>query len=63
MFKALYRYKIYNINFWIENAPPPSLWNFSENSSVLVALPVPNTSPVDDMQKNTITIIDSVIPF
>ena len=33
--------KIYNINFWIENdAPPP----FSENSSVLVPLPVPEES-------------------
>ena len=27
--------KIYNINFWSENDPPP-LWNFSENSSDLV---------------------------
>ena len=27
-------------NFWIESAPHP-LWNFSENSSVLVASPIP----------------------
>ena len=33
--------KIYNIHFWIENdAPPP----FSENSSVLVPLPIPKES-------------------
>ena len=32
--------KICNINFWIENAPPP-LWNFSENSSVLEGVSVP----------------------
>ena len=31
------------INFWIENDHPPSppFWNFSENSSYLVAWPVP----------------------
>ena len=29
-----------NIDFWIENDPPP-LWNFSENSSDLVAPPFP----------------------
>ena len=29
-------------DFWIENAPPP-LWNLSENSSDLVAWPVPKT--------------------
>ena len=32
--------KICNINFWIENDPPP-LWNFSENSSVLEGECVP----------------------
>ena len=32
--------KICYINFWIEN-DPPALWNFSQNLSVLVALPVP----------------------
>ena len=31
--------KIWNINFWIENDPPP--WNFSENSSVLEGVGVP----------------------
>ena len=36
--KALFKVpKIYNINFWIENDPPPPLRNFSENSSDLVA--------------------------
>ena len=34
--------KICNIDFWIENDPPP-LWNFSENSSDLVAPTFPNT--------------------
>ena len=35
--KALFKVpKICNINFWIENEPPP-LQNFSENSSDLVA--------------------------
>ena len=33
--------KVCNIIFWIENAPPPPLWNFSENSSVLVAVRFP----------------------
>ena len=33
--------KICNINFWIENEPSP-LWNFSKNSSDLVAGPFPN---------------------
>ena len=33
--------KICNINFWIENDPPPLL-NFSENSSVLEGECVPN---------------------
>ena len=34
----LERFKICKINFWIENDPPaPHLWNFSENSSDLVA--------------------------
>ena len=33
--------KICNINFWIENDPPP-LWNFSENSSVLEGESFPN---------------------
>ena len=32
--------KICNINFWIENDPPP-LWNFSENSSVSEGVGVP----------------------
>ena len=37
--KALFKVsKICNINFWIENDPTP-LWNFSENSSVLVPSP------------------------
>jgi len=36
-FKVL---KICNINFWIENAPPP-LWNFSENSSDFAQQPFP----------------------
>ena len=41
--KALFKVpKICNINFWIEKDPP--LWNFSENSSALVAWPVPNTN-------------------
>ena len=31
--------KICNINFWIENDPPP-FWMFSENSYVLLAPPV-----------------------
>ena len=37
--KALFKVpKICNINFWIENATlPPALWNFSKNSSNLVA--------------------------
>ena len=39
--KALFKVpKICNINFWIENDPPP-LWNFSKNSSDLVAPPFP----------------------
>ena len=39
--KALFKVpKICNINFWIENAPPP-FWNFSKNSSDLVAGPFP----------------------
>ena len=39
--KALFKVpKICNINFWIENDPPP-LWSFSENSSDLVAPPFP----------------------
>ena len=29
------------MNFWIENDPLPPLWNFSENSSDLVAPPFP----------------------
>ena len=37
--------KICNINFWIGNDPPP-LRNFSENSSVLVPSPVPNTHDI-----------------
>ena len=38
--KALFKVpKIRNIIFWIENGPPP--WNFSENSSDLVAPPFP----------------------
>ena len=31
------------MNFWIENAPPP-FWNFSENSSVLEEVGIPNCS-------------------
>ena len=44
MLKNLFKVpKICNINFWIENdPPPPPLWNFSEYSSILVAPPVPN---------------------
>ena len=39
--KALFKGpKICNIIFWIENVPPP-LWNFSKNSSDLVAGPFP----------------------
>ena len=38
--KAVFKVpKICNITFWIENAPP--LWNFSENSSDLLARPFP----------------------
>ena len=33
--------KICNLNFWIENDPPPPLWNFSENSSVLEEVGIP----------------------
>ena len=29
------------MHFWIQNDPPPALWHFSENSSVLVAGPFP----------------------
>ena len=32
---------ICNINFWIENGPPPPPWNCSKNSSDLVYLPFP----------------------
>ena len=40
--KALFKVpKICNINFWIENDPPPPLWHFSEKSSNLVAGPFP----------------------
>ena len=41
--KALFKVpKICIINFWIENDPTPPNWNFSENSSDLVAPPFPN---------------------
>ena len=33
--------KICNIDFWIENDTPSPPWNFSENSSNLVAPPFP----------------------
>ena len=37
----LWRSKICNINVWIENDPSPPILKFSENSSILVAWPVP----------------------
>ena len=37
--------KICNINFWIENAPPP-FRNFSKNSSVLEMCGVPNANSI-----------------
>ena len=49
--KALFKVpKICNINFWIENDPPP-LWNFSEYSSALAAPPVPNGGGLEVMVK------------
>ena len=38
---------ICDINLWIENDPPP-LWNFSKNSSDLVAGPFSNDDDDDD---------------
>ena len=41
LFPLFKKCKICNIVFWIEHDSPPALWNFSENSSILKALLVP----------------------
>ena len=53
--------KICNINFWIKNDPPP--WNFSENSTYLVAWPVPLLEANISLVFGPIYITNSWIPF
>ena len=50
--KPLGRSQICNIIFFIENDPPPP-WNFSENSSNLVAPPFPKANAIFEMTDKT----------
>ena len=56
--------KICNINFWIENDPPP-LWNFSENSSVLegVGFPHLNTNLFNSKLKAGLSYLSTFYKF
>ena len=58
--KALFKVpKVCNINFWIGNDPPP-LWDFSENSSDLVAQPFP--FPILEKIENLALILSRNFP-